>query len=530
MLKFFRKHARGWFMIAVIAVIIIVFVLYFGSNRGGRHANAIAIIDKKVISEAEFHNEYEKMLDTVRMNLGGKLTPEILKKMDLKRKAYDNLINRQIVIAKADDLKIQISDEELRNTIMSLPVLQTNGVFDERKYQQVLRFNKMTAEEFENLYRADLTANKIEAFVREGVKISDREIQDFYDLQNRKINVSFLQVSGSDIRKNISPSQSELEDYLKHNGNFFRVPDQTKMKYIFFSAVAQTNITDADIKNYYASYKDTYKTKDGKQLSLSEARSSIIKELKKSRGIQGAYLEAKKARDEIYQENNMEDYGRKNNLKIYNTDFFTIHKLPAELASIKNFSEALLDLQKDDVSKVITAENGCYLFQVVDKKSSYIPKLNDIASEVTRRFLESEKQTLAAKEAQSILERLKSGEDLGNVARENGLKINETGFFQLGKDIPKVGPNQDATETLMQLSMNRPYADKPLLIKNNYVIFKLRDVSKPDEKNFEVQKTIYSKILNSLKQEEAMKTWLEGNKASMIKEKRLKIKKNPEDL
>ena len=57
MLKFFRKHARGWFMIGVIAIIIIVFVLYFGSSRGGRSANAIAIVDKKIISETEFRNE-----------------------------------------------------------------------------------------------------------------------------------------------------------------------------------------------------------------------------------------------------------------------------------------------------------------------------------------------------------------------------------------------------------------------------------------------------------------------------------------
>jgi len=47
MLKFFREHARGWFMIAVIGIIIIVFVLYFGSSRGSRTANAIAIVDKK---------------------------------------------------------------------------------------------------------------------------------------------------------------------------------------------------------------------------------------------------------------------------------------------------------------------------------------------------------------------------------------------------------------------------------------------------------------------------------------------------
>ena len=69
--------------------------------------------------------------------------------MDLKRKAYNDLLNRQIIIAKAADLKIQVSDEELRNMLMSVPALQTNGVFDERKYQQILRYNKLSAEDFE---------------------------------------------------------------------------------------------------------------------------------------------------------------------------------------------------------------------------------------------------------------------------------------------------------------------------------------------------------------------------------------------
>ena len=68
MLKFFRKHARGWFMIAIIGIIIIVFVLYFGSNRGSNTANAIATIDKKIIRDAEFRNEYGKLLDRAQLS------------------------------------------------------------------------------------------------------------------------------------------------------------------------------------------------------------------------------------------------------------------------------------------------------------------------------------------------------------------------------------------------------------------------------------------------------------------------------
>jgi peptidyl-prolyl cis-trans isomerase D len=531
MLKFFRKHARGWFMSAVLFIIIAVFVLYFGSSRGGSHTNAIAIIDKKTISEAEFHNEYEKLSDMARMNLKEKLTPETLKKMDLKKKAYDNLLDREIIIAKAGDLKIQVSDEELKNSILSMPVLQTNGRFDEQKYMQVLRYNRMTAENFEALQRADLTASKIESFVREGVKISDKEIYDAYTLQNQKINVDFLRISGNDIQKKISPVQSQLEDYLKRNSNQFRVAEQIKIKYLFFSTDSfPANINEEDIKSYYSSYKNQYKAKDGKQMPLADVQGSIIKELKKTRGMQTAYLEAKKARDVIYQEDNMEDYSKKNSLTVHYSDFFPINKVPQELSSIKDASETLLDLQKKDVSKALPAENGYYLLQVVDRKSAYVPKLDTIENEVRQRYIESETKTLAEKEAKLILERIKTGESFEKIASEKGLKINETGFFQPGNIIPKVGQSADASEILIQLSASKPYAQKPLFINDAYFILKLKEASKPDEKAFEAQKDMYRKIFISMKQADAMKTWLEGNKAAMIKEKRVKIKKNVEDL
>jgi peptidyl-prolyl cis-trans isomerase D len=531
MLKFFRKHARGWFMIAVIAVIIIVFVLYFGSSRGGRQTNAIFIVDKQIISEAEFHDEYDKLLDVVRINLKEKLTPEVLKKMDLKAKAYNNLLNRQIIIAKAADLKIKISDEELKDSIMSLPVLQTNGVFDEMKYQQLLRYNRMTAQDFESLQKANLTAEKIEFFIREGVKISDKEIYDLYVLQNRKVNVSFLRIAGSDIKNKISPVESEMEDYLKRNNNLFRVPEQTKIKYLLFTPDSfSSDITEDDIKSYYNSYRDKYKTKDGKPLPLASARDSIIKELRKTRGMQDAYQAAKKARDVIYQEDNMEDYGKNNNLKVHYTDFFPINKLPSELVSVKNVTEELLDLQEKDVSKVITADNGYYLMQLVEKKPSYVPKLNTIENEVRSRFIETETQRLAEKEAKSILERLKSGESFEKIASEKGLKIGQTGFFRPGNTIPNVGQEPDAAEIILQLSSGKPYPEKPLFINNAYFILKFKEATEPDEKTFAAEKEIYIKTLTALKQKEAMQTWLEGNKAAMIKEKRVRIKKKLEDL
>lgn len=531
MLKFFRKHARGWFMTVVIGIIILVFILYFGAGVGGRQASTLATIDKKIITENELYNEHEKLLEMARLHFGDKLTPEMLKQMDLKAKAYDNILNRGIIIAKASDFKIQVSDEELRNHIMTLPALQTDGMFDQSKYHRILRLNRMSAEDFEKFSKTDLIANKIEAFVREGVKISDKEIYDLYTLQNQQMNISFLRISGDDIKHKISPSQSDLEDYLKHNSNLFRVAEQLKIKYLFFDTdTFAPDISEGDIQNYYSTYRDNYKTKDGKQLSLADVRNSITKELKRNRGIQETNSEARKARNEIYQEDNMDEYGKKHNLKINVSDFFQADNVPQALLPINNLKETLLNLQEGELSKALPADNGYYLLQVVAKKPSYVPALNTIENNVRRHFIESDSQTLAGQEANSILKRLGDGEDFEKIATEKGLKINETGYFQPGNTIPKIGHNENATEILLQLSAGKQYTEKPLVVDNAYFILKFKNATRPDEQQFAAQKGMYRQVLTVLKQDEGFQTWLEGNKQALIKEKRVRIKKKREDL
>jgi peptidyl-prolyl cis-trans isomerase D len=532
MLRFLRRNARSWIMYIILGIIIFVFVLYFGSNRAGRTAQAIAIIDERVISEGDFHDEYRKLMDMARLRYGSKLTPEALKKMDLKKMAYETLLNRQIIISKAADLKIQVSSEELRNMIMSLPALQTDGVFDERKYHQMLRYNRSSAEDFEIMQKIDLTANKIEALIRDGIKISDKEIFDVYAMQNQKFNVNFIQISETDVKKKIAPTEDELESYLKNNSNRFRVSEQVKIKYLSFAgnSFAPANISDSDIRDYYNRNKDKYKTKDGKQLQFAEVKNIVLKELRMLRGMQNAYSEAKKVHDIIYQEDNFDAYAAKNNLRINSTDFFPVNKPPREFASVKDLAAILMDLQKKEISKVMAADNNYYLLLVVDKKAAYLPKLKDIRGEVEKRFMESEKQGLAEKEAFAILERIKKGESLDKIAKEKNLKINETGLFQPGNVIPKLGFSPDSAEAMIQLNANKPYPDKPLVINNTYVIFKFKDASKIDAKNFEEKKDLYKKIFLSLKREETMQTWLEGNKEAMKKEGRIKIKKEVKDL
>ena len=532
MLKFFRKHARGWFMLIFMAIIIIVFVFYFGSTHGDRAASALAIVDGNVISESEYYNEYNKMADMVKARYGGALTAEMIKQLDLKKAAYDNLINRQIIIAKAKDLKMQVSDDELKQILMTMPALQTDGKFDSYKYKQLLRYNKLTAEEFEAGQKINLAAGKIESIVREGIKVSDQEVLDLYAVQNQKINLNFVQISGKDVAGKINPSTGELENYLKNNSSIFRVPEQVKIKYLYFGAeqYAPAEISSSDIRDYYDRRRDSFKGKDGKPLDLERATPTILKELKQTRGMQNAFANAKKTHDTIYQENNFDAYAAKNNLKVQSTDYFPLNKPPQAFLFIKDLAQQLASLEKKDVSKVLPSENGYYLIFVEDKKAAYTPQFKQIENEVRQNYLQTEQDKIAAGEASAMLEKLRKGGSLDQLASAKGLKIQETGLFQPASVIPKLGAHPEAMETFLSLSLNRPYPEAPLKINNAYVIFKLKEISPLDMKDFEAKKDVYRKATMNLKREEAMKSWLEGNKKAMIKEKRLKINREAKDL
>jgi peptidyl-prolyl cis-trans isomerase D len=532
MLKFFRKHARGWFMVTIMFVIIIVFVLYFGSNRGKESSSAIAIVDGRIISEGEFRDEHAKLLDMAKAKYGSALTPEVIKKMNLKQMAYDDLINRQIIIVKAADLKVRISDEELRSKIVSTPALQTDGVFDDRKYQQMLRYNKSSAEDFETMQKIDLMANKIESLVREGIKISDKEILDVYTMQNQQINLNYLQISGKDIKKTVVPTPADLESHLKANSNLFRIPEQVKVKYISFSSAsyASSPVTDSEVLDYYKRNQDKFKTKEGKQLAFADVQNAISQEMKKARGMQDAYKAAKKAHDAIYQEDNFDDYCAKNKLDIHSFDFFPLNSPPREFATIKDLATTLADLGKNDISKVLAGDSNYYVLRIIDKKAAYLPRLKEVENEVARHFVANEIGNLAAKETETILGRLKKGESLEKVAQEYGLKIGETGFFQPGNTIPKLGMLSDGADIIVQMSAGKPYAEKAIVINNSFVILKFKDATKIDLNDFASRKDLYKKIYISIKRQEAIQAWLEGNKALMIKEKRIKINKEAKDL
>jgi peptidyl-prolyl cis-trans isomerase D len=546
MLDIMRKHAKNWLMKAILGIIIIVFVFYFGSMGGRQKAERIAIIDGKPIVYAEFLREYQNLIDMYRQRFGQSLTDEMLNSLNLKQQALDNLINQAVISKKAEVLNVRVTDEDIKMTILAYPGFQRDGAFDQRIYEQTLRANKMTPEEFEEMQRKMLIATRVEDLIRDAVRVSDQEVHDLYQMQSQKINIDFIQVSPTTFTAGIKTTPADLEAFLKAQEGQFRVPEQVQIKYLAFLGqdyATAVQVSDSDVADYYERHKDQWTQSKGRvrlgdgserpaQLvqPLAEVRDKIVAELARVRGMYAAADEAKKAHDTIYQEENFDAYAAKKKVTVRTTGLIRINDPPPEFRAIADFGKILAGLQKNEISRVIQGEKGYYLITVADRKAPYLPSLKEIEPQVEKQYREVEAKKLAQKEAETLLARLKKGDTLEVVAREKGLKITETGLFQPGGAVPKLGSSTDLTDALFQISEKKPYPEQVYPIEGNYVIIRLKERGKLDDTEFASRKDSITQYLKKTKQGGVLKAWIEGSKAALIKDGRLQFTRDIKDL
>ena len=532
LLNLMRKHARNWLMKIILGIIVVVFVFYFGSMGGKQRTERIAMIDGKPIVYVDFQREYQNLLDMYRQRLGQGLTEEMLKALNLKQKTLDNLVNQAIILKKAEEMDIRVTDEDVKAAILSYPAFQVNGVFNERIYEQTLRTNKMSPEEFEDIQKKMLITIKVENLIQDGVKVFDQEIHDLYLMQKEKINIDFIQVSPQDFVAGLKPTQADLEVFLKAREGQFRVPEQLQVRYLAFMAqdyAATAKISDAEQNDYYERNKSRWKKGD-KVPPLAEVRDRIIAELGQIGGMYAASDEAKKAHDTIYQEENFDAYAAQKKLIVHTSGLFRISDAPPEFKPITDFVKIVSRLEKKEISRVLQGEKGYYIVQVAARKAPYVPALKEIEVGVEKQYRETEAKRLAKKEADDLLVRLKKGDGLAGVAKEKGLKVTETGLFQPGGAVPRLGASLELTEALFQISEKKPYPEQTYLVDGNYVILRFKQRGSVDDAEFASQKNAIANYLVQTKKTETVKAWIEGSKAALVKEGRLEFTRDFNDL
>ncbi|MBI5586899.1 MAG: SurA N-terminal domain-containing protein, partial [Deltaproteobacteria bacterium] len=235
MLEGIRKRRNSFVILLAFAAIILVFVFWgVGPNKGGdREQGAVATVDGESIPVKEYVNLYKRQVEYYKNTFKGQFNDEMAKKMDLKRRSVEILINRSLAIKAARADGMSVTDAEVQDAIKAIPAFSKNGAFDKDAYFQTLSSNRIKPAEFEKSVEFDLLTMKMRDKVLKDVSVSDEDVRKEYLTENRKIDLNYIGVAGASLKKDVTVTDDEAKEYLKKNGSEFMVPVKVKAYYAY---------------------------------------------------------------------------------------------------------------------------------------------------------------------------------------------------------------------------------------------------------------------------------------------------------
>ena len=254
MLEGIRRYQYSW-QVQVTFAFLAITMAFWGFGAGGMFNNIhpIATVNGKQILGDQVDREATQLRETVQQIYGAS-AQAVLKNINVRQEAVEQLIEAQLIAEEARHLGISISDEALQDKIAKTPAFQRDGQFDFDIYQDVLRNNNLLPAEYETGERDRMIADTLRNMIDTGVQVSDDEARHAYNLANEKIGLRYIEIPYNDYVAKISPTETQIADYYQKNAEQFREPVRIKLVYVHYEPLvlaAKYTPSDKDVEDYY---------------------------------------------------------------------------------------------------------------------------------------------------------------------------------------------------------------------------------------------------------------------------------------
>src|SRR5258706_2097643 len=258
MLSFMRRHAKSTTIKILFWVIIAVFVLWGVGTFTGSDSLHAAEVNGESIDPRDVRRTAQQLERFYAQLYGDKLSPDLVKALDFKNRALDQMINTALLKQEALRLGFSVTDEEVRLAIQNLEGLSQDGRFQREVYFRYLRMQGMSPTDFEDQQRDRLLVQKVEELVTSSLHADEAGARELFAFANEKADLAFVRVKASDLAKEIEPSDPEVAKYYEEHREMFREPDRVAIDYVSYDEKdfeKSATVTDAEVEQEYTTNK-----------------------------------------------------------------------------------------------------------------------------------------------------------------------------------------------------------------------------------------------------------------------------------
>jgi peptidyl-prolyl cis-trans isomerase D len=412
----------------------------------------------------------------------------------LMPRAAQALIQREVLLQEANRLGLQLTDTDLRRAMQTGPFAQAlfpNGQFigEDRYADFVSNYFHTSIQDFESQVKKEIEINRLQAMVTGGVTVSDQDVRDNYRDQATKIKFDYAVINAEDLRKQINPTDAELQAFFKQNAARYKnaIAETRKLAYIPLNQTdvpgGAAPVTNQQVEQYYQGHQKDYQVAEEVQV-----RHILIKVPDKADAKTDAAAK-QKAEDLLKQIKGGADFAT---LAKANSDDPGSKEQGGELGFIQRgvtvppFEKAAFALQPGQISDVVKTQFGYHILKVEEKHTAHLKPLDEVKAQIMATLTrQAEADQQAAYAQQLATEAAKSG--LAKTADAHHLHVVTTDYLQQNAVIPGL---PDGAKLLTQAFSAKPgSAPQVSSTGSGFAVFQLEDVKAAHAPTFEEYKS-----------------------------------------
>jgi len=452
MLRYMRRHKQSLLVKGVLGVIILVFIGWgVGSFEAARQTASVAVVNDESISYTELTQAHQNLILAYRELYGAAYSPELARELDLQGRALDDLITAALLIGQAKQLGLQVTDEEVSDSIRSTAIFSPNGRFDKRTYLRFLRFAQISEEQFVDQQRKLLLTRKVENLVTDGAVVSDAELSDRYIVDNQKVNLSYVKLSWEGLRETVTLTDDDLAEYYEQNSERYKEPERVEFSYVAYRPddfTDSTRVTEDDVTQFYERHV-TERFTDPPQVQLRQIVLDIppgASEEERGRIRNRAQQIAEQAADSDFAALARKHSDHKASAE-KGGDVAWVGRAELQPA----LADAAFALEKGAVSEPVELPAAIYLLQAQDTRGSRPRPLDEVRGEIEPTIREGKARELARVAADEDAARVAGGATLEELASARDLDVHQSKPLTVGDFDPEFGPTAPMVDAALRL-------------------------------------------------------------------------------
>jgi|WetSurMetagenome_2_1015567.scaffolds.fasta_scaffold17155_2 peptidyl-prolyl cis-trans isomerase D len=434
MLDLVRKHAKSWLIKVALFLIVIVFIFWGGYSYKTRQEGQMAKVGDYYVSINQYNNYYNQLIEMYKQQMRGSFSEDLVRQMNLKKQALTMLIDRQLIYRAAQGLGLTVTSQEIQQKLLEFPVFQTEGKFDKKRYEFILRQNRLSPETFEQQMGEDLTVQKVEAFVKRRAMVTEAEIEAEFRLNNTLIQAAYLLFDPKILETEVKVDDTALEAFYQQRQDRYKDPEKRQLLYVLFdpsSYLPDVKVTENQIKDYYEDHRTDYNKEqevraqhilfsvkeDAPEAEVAKARAEAEKVLSEAKGGKDFSELAKQYSQDPTVGDNGGDLG-----------FFTRGRM------VPAFAEAAFSLKPGEIGELVRTPYGFHIIRVAEVRPAKSTSLDEARAEIESNLKGEITRDIAHRKARDFADMAYAQKDIGKAAQAMKAPLTATGAWVSQKD------------------------------------------------------------------------------------------------